>query len=511
MKRAFNIVCRGSWLSLAQAEIFKKKVLQYYPGVTLNIVIKQTAGDKNQSTPLHLVEGKDFFTKEIQESLRNGEADFALHSMKDVSSEDFFQNSEYAIIERDHLNDVAIFNADVLEKLKNGNKIVIGTSSPRRTNMATAFLQKALPQYGDTEIEIEAIPVRGNVDTRLKKLNEGQYDGLILAIAGLNRLLRYDASKETVQGLLSGKKIMVLPLFECPPAAGQGAIVAETTADNYPAIELLQKIKDAQLTKAIEQEREYAYRYGFGCSQQFGVFHLDLPGISFTYASGKDRDAEAFTEWDFKVELDADDKQIFSSAEYMKEFFEYEFLNDAAINEKTEAVFVASHKAVHSASIKRAIEHKRVWVAGTKTWFSLAKQDIWVEGCADGIGLEWLQSLWNTPLNSIEKNDVLILTNTKSSLNWKKDGWKATGSYQLIPVFSKTIADEIAKADILFWTSFQQYTQYKLFVKENAVQCCPAGKTVQLLIKEGIQPIVFPGIKAFNEWRVKYTIVTEKG
>ena len=150
MKSTFTIACRGSWLSLAQAEIFKKKVHTVYPGITIEITIIETSGDKEQSMPLHLVEGKDFFTKEIQDYLKNNRADFALHSMKDVSSVDFFNEGQYAIIDREVLNDVAVFNDNVLDKIRNGEKIIIGTSSPRRSNMAAGFLQKALPTLTST-------------------------------------------------------------------------------------------------------------------------------------------------------------------------------------------------------------------------------------------------------------------------------------------------------------------------------------------------------------------------
>jgi hydroxymethylbilane synthase len=112
MRKEFNIVCRGSWLSLAQVELFCQKVTAHFPNLVLHPIIKETKGDREQSTPLHLVEGKDFFTAEIQEDLRNGIADFAVHSMKDVSGDAFFENSFYRIIDRNDIRDIAIFKED---------------------------------------------------------------------------------------------------------------------------------------------------------------------------------------------------------------------------------------------------------------------------------------------------------------------------------------------------------------------------------------------------------------
>jgi hydroxymethylbilane synthase len=502
LKSTFTIACRGSWLSLAQAEIFRKKVTAAYPDVIINTTIIETAGDKEQTMPLHLVEGKDFFTREIQDYLNSNQADFAVHSMKDVSSTDFFATGHYAIIDREMLHDVAIFNENVIDKIKKGQKIIIGTSSPRRSNMATGFLQKALPKFTEAIINAEAQPIRGNVDTRLQKLHDGLYDGIILAAAGLNRLLQYEPAKEKVSALLQNKKLMVLPLFECPPAAGQGAIVAETTSDNADAVEILNAINNRQLTHAIKQERVYAQQYGYGCSQQFGVFHLDMPSISFTYASGKDGDAKAFTEWDFETILNLEGKQLFSSTDYMKDFFTYNFLEED-IDAAAELYFVSSHKAIHSPKIKEQLLQKRVWAAGTRTWYELARKGIWVEGCADGLGFNFLPAVFKSPLINIATNQIQIITNNKSKMHWLAEGINAVGTYEITGNLPQAIKNKLASADIIFWTSYQQYELCKPFIKNAVQHACPAGKTSKLLQGAGLQPIIFPTIKAFNDWRGK--------
>ncbi len=503
--RTFSIVCRGSWLSLAQAEIFKARVKQFFPETTISVIVRETAGDKNQSTPLHLVEGKDFFTKDIQQSLRNGEADFALHSMKDVSSKDFFSNSTYAIISRDLLQDIAVFNKDVTDKISRGEKLIIGTSSPRRSNMAVDFLQKALPCCNGKIATIEARPVRGNVDIRLQKLNNGEYDGLILAAAGLNRLLQYEASAETVQTLLADKELMLLPLFECPPAAGQGAIVAETDKGNTEAVALLKAIEDKVLTTAIELERNMAYRYGFGCSQQFGCFYIHTGKTAFGYAAGKDEKNILFTEWDFEMPLLPEGKNIFSATDHMRDFFTYSYDEDAKIDEQKDAVFVSSHKAVHSEKITEQLQQKKIWAAGTRTWFALAKKGLWVSGCADGLGLGFLLTVLEAPLFDTSKHQLQVITNNSSALHWQQDGITATGTYMLHPVNNEAIISAIESAGIIFWTSYQQYDAFKKYISKPVTHCCPAGKTATLLLQQGITPVIFPTIKAFIQWKESIT------
>lgn len=507
MRKQFNIVCRGSWLSLAQAEIFKKRVQQFYPDVEIEIIIRETAGDRDQSKPLHLVEGRDFFTQDIQDFLKTGAADFAVHSMKDVSSDQFFSESFYALIERDDARDVAIFNSTVIDKLRTGKPVIVGTSSPRRENMATDFLKKALPQYTGP-IKIETIPIRGNVDTRLQKLTNSEYDGIILAVAGLNRLMRFEPSKEKIRFLLQDKKLMFLPLFECPPAPGQGAIVAETTLNNPDAIAILKTINDTKLSDAIAKERTYAKSHGAGCFQQFGAIHLDIENISFTYAGGKNKDQVAFSETNFDISLSVDDKEIFSFTDHMKDIFSYKFLGDRLIDGSAKGVFVASHKAAHSNTLLSALKEKKVWAAGTKTWFELAKKGIWVEGCADGLGLEFVQPALFGALSGLSKNDVQIITGQQSLQHWANSGWNVTATYELIPNLPQVLADRLRNADIIFWTSFQQYIACKHLLKKDVQHCCASGKTVELFLQEGITPVIFPGIKSFKEWKQSHTIAT---
>ncbi len=529
MKKTFNIVGRSSWLSLAQMELFSQKVKARFPEVSLNIILKETKGDQNQSTPLHKIEGKDFFTKDIQAILRSGEADFAIHSMKDVSGDAFFEQSTYVVFDRNTLQDVAIFKEDIVEKIKKGKKIILGTSSPRRVEMATTFLKKALPSFSEHPIEIEAISIRGNVNVRLEKLETEPYDGIILAAAGLNRLLEFEPSKATIQQRLEHKKIMVLPLFECPPAAGQGAIVAETNQDNAAANFILQTIKNQLLNDAVNAERVVAEKYGFGCSQAFGTFHLDLEKASFTYSAGRSpsltlpegekinptltlsEEEGSFVEWQFDKKLSDFVKnkskilRWFNTAEYMKVFFNYNFTllssntssvqKPASVLNEVNNIFIASHKAIFNPEI---LKKHRIWAAGTRTWYELAKQGFWVDGCADGLGLENLMTTLESPLINLKKEQITILTNTESAKNWQAEGWDAIGVYTLVPTYSERLIAAFEKADAIFWTSFQQYNFYKKYLKKDVLHACPAGKTATMLQKEGIEPVIFPTIRAFK-------------
>ncbi|HET9746659.1 MAG TPA: hypothetical protein VFP97_13160, partial [Chitinophagaceae bacterium] len=206
--QTIKLIGRSSRLSLLQVDIVRQKIRTAFPDIQVEVIARSSKGDALQNIPLHTAEGTDFFTQDIFDALTAGEADIAVHSLKDMSSEHFFGPNKFAVVDRDDTRDVAIFNNYIEEKIKRGETIIIGTCSPRREEMATVFLRKALPQFNGG-IKIETRSIRGNVETRLRKLGNGEYDATILASAGLNRLLRGGKDASLIKDLLGGKKLML--------------------------------------------------------------------------------------------------------------------------------------------------------------------------------------------------------------------------------------------------------------------------------------------------------------
>lgn len=497
MNDTFIIAGRSSALSLAQMELFKQKALAVSAQSKFAFHCIETAGDKDQSKPLHLVEGSNFFTQDVQELLQKGIAHFAVHSMKDVSQIDFFKNSAYAIIDRNALHDITIFSHKGLQKLKAGRPICIGTSSPRRSRMAIRFLQNHLPQY-HKNILLTATAIRGNVEVRLQKMEAGQVDAVILAAAGLNRLLQTESMGTIVKQILQRCKTMQLPLFDCPPALGQGAIVVEAHHSNAAAVALLQQVNDKNLTAAIEAERGFAEKFGYGCSQQFGAFHLSNPHLSFTYAAGTDKDGQAIEEWSYPKPVVAADKKIFDTSLYRQLFFKAEQIPYQMPN-AAEVIFVASPRAALSLTVDSAAQ-SNVWAAGSKTWKALAAKGIWVQGAADELGIEHALAQWQRPLYQYQKQNILILTSTASATRHLQNGWRAIGTYLLHFGNTKAWQQEAACSDVFFWTGYRQYLLAKPFLKKDVLHFCLPGATADFLKAEGLHPQCFPSLKAFHQW-----------
>lgn len=480
-------------------EKVQRKIETACPGIEIELVAANSRGDNLQGVPLQTLEGSDFFTKDIFEKLAIGEADIAVHSLKDMSAEHFFGDNVFALADRDDPRDVAIFHKKVPEKIKNGETIVIGTCSPRREEMATGFLQKALPQFNN-RFALTTQFIRGNVDTRLKKLDRGEFDGIILATAGLNRLLSSEKDQSEIKRLLQDKLLMILPLVECVPAPCQGAIVAEAHHSNKKAIEILQKINDSDRMDDCIQEKRIATYYGKGCLQKFGVTTLMYDGKKARYAAGKDAGGNEFNNWFGLPALTADDKNIFSTAEFMGRFFNYEYFNaDYPITQPV--LYVSNYKAVKQKEMIDQMRKKRVWAAGTKTWLELAKKGIWVEGSADALGMESLREVFRMPLVNIEPWNVCVITHKQGAQAWRQKGWYSIATYSLLQKPANELSVSIRDADIIFWTSYRQYENYKSMLREEVVHSCPAGETAELLRQEGIEPVIFPTIKSFQQWR----------
>ncbi|MEO8403510.1 MAG: hydroxymethylbilane synthase [Chitinophagaceae bacterium] len=494
-----RLIGRNSRLSLLQIDIAKQKIKDAFPEMKVEVIARSSKGDQLQDIPLHTVEGSDFFTQDIFDALKNDEADIAVHSLKDMSSEHFFGNNRFAVIDRDDTRDVAIFNQSVIEKIKAGQPIIIGTCSPRREEMATVFLKKALPQLHD-HIIIETKPIRGNVETRLRKLDSGEYDATILATAGLNRLLRSEKDAPLVKKLLEDKRLMLLPLIECVPAPCQGAVVIETVNNNKKAITVLERINEQKLFNDCIAEKKAAVEYGRGCLQKFGVTTLPYDDRSTLYAAGRDEKEIVFNYWYSMPELSIVQKNFFNSTDHMGQFFEYEAEHNE-IKITSPVVYIANYKAVQEKDLVQSLQQRKVWAAGTKTWYELAKQGIWVEGCADAFGLEFLEKAWQMPLTNINKEDVQVITNQQGAFAWKQKGWNTSGTYETKAEQKPELVKQIGNADIIFWTSYQQYQLYKDVLKKNVQHVCPSGETAVLLRTAGLEPIVFPNIKAFQQWK----------
>jgi len=241
-----RIGSRGSQLALWQAN--HVAVLLRGRGLEVEIEIIHTTGDKITDVPLAKVGTKGMFTKEIEEALAEGRIDLAVHSLKDLPTELVAGFELAAIMNREDPRDAFCSRHFAsIDELPQGARM--GTSSLRRQAQLRAL-------RGDLRIH----PLRGNVDTRLRKLEDGEYDAIILALAGVKRL----GKTERVRQILTAEVMC--------PAAGQGAMAVEIRAGDTKMCEHLAFLDDAPSRAATTCERALLNRMGGGCQVPIGAF-----------------------------------------------------------------------------------------------------------------------------------------------------------------------------------------------------------------------------------------------
>ena len=242
------IATRESALALWQANFIREQLAELYPQTEISIFGMTTRGDQILDTSLSKIGGKGLFIKELEQALEDRSADIAVHSMKDVPMDMPAGFTLAAIAEREDPRDAFISNQYAsLDALPPGS--VVGTSSLRRESQ----LRARFPH-------LQVQPLRGNVQTRLRKLDEGQFAAIILAAAGLKRL----GLADRITALLSPELSL--------PAVGQGALGIECRTDRPDLIKLMQPLHHLETAQCVEAERAMSRALGGSCQVPLGGF-----------------------------------------------------------------------------------------------------------------------------------------------------------------------------------------------------------------------------------------------
>jgi len=239
---------RGSRLSLKQTDIVIQRLKEKVPGIEIEIKTIKTTGDRITHKQLVSFKEKGIFVGEIDRAILRGDIDFAVHSMKDVPIIQPPKTTIVAVPERESPYD-ALVSRDGLRLKDLPNKALVGTGSPRRI----AQLRHVRP-----DLRVESI--RGNVDTRVRKLKQGLYDAVILAEVGLQRLNMKDCITER------------LSLKDFTPAPGQGALAVVAREDNKKVTDILERINHEPSMTSVLAERAFIGKIGGGCKVPVGAF-----------------------------------------------------------------------------------------------------------------------------------------------------------------------------------------------------------------------------------------------
>jgi hydroxymethylbilane synthase len=498
---------RRSLLARAQSSAVALELERAHPGLQIELLGIDTRGDRILETPLSQVEGKEFFTAEIDAALAAGEVDLTVHSYKDLALERPAQFCLGAVPRRQNPRDIAYFAPDVAAQLAPGQILRIGSSSPRRMAFAPGFLERALPGG----VKVELVPVRGNVDTRLRRLHEPRgserhLDGVILAFAGLSRLWQDEVvgAAPLLRELLTGLPRMLLPLTHCPAAPAQGALAIECRSDDAATRALLAAIDDPATRAAVASERALLAERGGGCHQQFGatqVANSALGTLLFVREADAQGAGEPQLRWQAPPQFVGTVRAWDGSAQPAPEVVPLAVAAEvcAAGLGAVHAAFVAHRRALPELPAKQVNGCPHLWVSGTETWFALAERGVWVEGCAESLGFAALQGTLAEPLLALPPlAGWLALTHEEAA-----DGWgdmPVLATYRHAPAAAGESGGPRAATHV-WWHSGAQFERWRGQLGAGVQQACGPGKTAEHLRAAGVSAVqVFPSVRHWRNW-----------
>jgi len=523
ISRALKLGTRRSALARAQSAAVARELERRHPGVRVELVGIDTRGDKILDQPLSAANGKEFFTAEIDAALLRGDIDLTVHSFKDLALQRDARLLLAAVPRRQQPQDVVIFAADARERLSAGHPLRVGSSSPRRASFVPPFLQEALPQApGATAAgpRVQLVELRGNVDSRLRRLHEPrgsarQLDGVVLAFAGLARLWADEAARPQLQGLLAGLPRMIVPLSVCPPAPAQGALAIECRREDTATVQLLAVLDDASTREAASHERALLDARGGGCQQRFGAVWFTVPGLgALCYTRAAEEQAgtlqvgEPHLDWTPVQPLPALVGPVRawdgSRASAPPVIPDPAGISAAAKRlPGARALFVAHRRALPEGVGLRIESATRVWVSGPASWFALARAGVWVEGCAEGLGIGAIGGLLAEPWLALPPlPEWLVLTHGGASQGWPAGSALATYS------LGEPLAGPPADATHIWWASGTQFARWRAQAERSGTQysdalshACGPGKTYEQLRAAGVQNLrMFPQAQQWRAW-----------
>lgn len=477
----YKIGTRGSLLAVTQATLIKQQ-LERVSGRAFELVLIKTQGDQITDKPLWQLEGKDFFTKELDEALLKGSVDLVIHSYKDLGSERPAGIKLGAITERSFAHDILLVPQKNVDALKNWQgEFKVGTSSPRRITNLTKHLAAFLTKQ---PLTVTCETLRGNVNTRIQKLRDGQYHAITLALAGLDRLAQGDRSSVELRALLQDMNFIVLPLSAFPSAAAQGALAIElgvARSDDGALEAIIQKLHHSPTAEVVGRERAAFKGYGGGCHLAVGIHVREVDGNFIHFHAGeKDGQRIHIKKREGNLAPAQAPAAVFlgqGSAPGVIVDTHYRKAPTNLVAPTTDHhVFVTTGHTLPSLQLPA----RTLWSAGTETHKKMVQQGHWVNGSSDSLGVQELQKLAASPALRMMMGEAawLVLSHAQAL---SPLGRVFAAYAQEMQAPSPAEVTELKKVTHAWWASYPQFEAYTTLVPElaEAAAYCGLGKTLQ--------------------------------
>ncbi|EKP11709.1 MULTISPECIES: hydroxymethylbilane synthase [Leptospira] len=416
MSRVLKIASRKSALAKLQTYLVLDALKKKFPNIQIELHFREASGDLDLQTPLWKMGTRGVFTQDLTKDLVEKKVDLVIHSWKDLDLEGHSGTTIVGVLDRADQRDVLLWKKSSLSK-NSPSELKIQTSSPRREYNLKKFLNNSLPsRYKNSSLIF--LPVRGNIQTRIRKWRNSDSDGLVLAKAALDRLLsedflnsnelEYQEIRKFLKKILEESIFQVFPLSLSPSAPAQGAIAAEVRTDDEWALGFVRALSKPEVVSAVEEERNTLKRFGGGCHQKIGVSVLYKSYGKILYQKGLTDSGEIL-----EIEKQFSDT-FFPPAESVAKAYPVpgEAVKQKRIPLDSSQGFVLSRDGKEDKvilpeelilkdwlvtrgnafpNLDPSLRHQGiVWTSGLKTWYQLAERNIWVHGSLDALGEEEL-------------------------------------------------------------------------------------------------------------------------
>ena len=434
-----TILSRASELARIQASQVGDVLRNTWPDAELTYAVRAASGDRDQTTPLSKMADVGAFTADLSERLTSGGADLVVHSWKDLPLEGRPETSVAATLERADPRDVLLVQREAVRDRV--PRLDVLTSSPRRAWLIERSVAALLPWPVE---ELSAIPVRGNIPTRLGKLVSGGTPALLVAKAALDRLLDpshpFDATRQVVRAALDQCRWMVLPVSECPTAPAQGALAIEVAAARPDLCARIAGLRDAATWRAVTVERRILADYGGGCHQAVGATCLTREFGDVLSVRGKLPSGGEQMTWQLSTGRPLPPRTVERGIWPRPDERHRAVRRPLEVDAPPDRAGLWITRADALPASWRLAEDQLVWTAGVQTWHKLAARGVWVNGSADGLG-------------DAERPAIDLISGTAP--RWRR----LTHAGALVPdalptyVVEESLPDDLAERSHFFWTS----------------------------------------------------------
>lgn len=495
-------------LGLAHGRAIVRALRVADPGLQVELVPIATRGDSPRPGPLGPADHPTSTSDELHAALLSGLVECCVHAVQNLPADSRDDLATAAMPLRGDPRDVVVFRAGILDRLRSGTPVRVGSSADRHDRRTCDLLAALLPAIGAARPDVRLESLHGSFPDGLRRLGLGEsdgtaLDGVVLAIAELNRLWSDRDAHAAIAPGIDGARFMVMPLSACPTAPGQGALAVECRRSDQLSRATLAVLDDPVTAGRVRRERELLVAQPESERSRFAATSVRSENCGTVIFTRGGRGDQAFSRTLWNRPAKPGSTKAWDGGDWVR-MTEYQPLRSVAVTAGP-AAFISHWRALDGGA--RLPSGTRVWVSGVTSWIRLAGQGVWVEGCADNLGFGSIAETLAAPALRLPPVSAwTVLTRADTAASWRDSGvGSVIPTYAIgAPTDERVLADirrTIGTATHFFWGSAAQFLALRDCIPANSHHACGPGRTYQALLAAGVENLqAFPSRAEWHRW-----------